>query len=150
MRLKPTFLTCFVINFSFLFIAQYAFAAQSAVVQPAGVRVVELSTQRDISWNKFIRALKIYDQIVMGEKHDIKEIGLAQGDLIKAVVKSRGLENYFKTAWEFYRSGKEYDAVICCGVNPPDVRANLVIVYSADELNFDRQHRNRMNHRSKR
>ena len=46
----------------------------------------------------------------------------------------------FKTAWEFYRSGEEYDAVICCGVNPPDVRANLVIVYSADELNFDRQH----------
>jgi hypothetical protein len=46
----------------------------------------------------------------------------------------------FKTAWEFYRSGKDYDAVICCGVNPPEVRANLVIVYSADELNFDRQH----------
>src|SRR6185437_14449079 len=46
----------------------------------------------------------------------------------------------FKTAWEFYRSGEEYDAVICCGVNPPSVRANLVIVYSADEVNFDRQH----------
>jgi hypothetical protein len=46
----------------------------------------------------------------------------------------------FKTAWEFYRSGEEYDAVICCGVNPPSVRANLVIVFSADELNFDRQH----------
>jgi len=46
----------------------------------------------------------------------------------------------FKTAWEFYRSGEEYDAVICCGVNPSDVRANLVIVYSADELYFDRQH----------
>jgi len=46
----------------------------------------------------------------------------------------------FKTAWEFYRSGKEYDAIICCGVNQPDVRADLVIVYSADELNFDRQH----------
>ena len=46
----------------------------------------------------------------------------------------------FKTAWESYRSGEEYDAVICCGVNPPDVRANLVIVYSADELNFDRHH----------
>lgn len=46
----------------------------------------------------------------------------------------------FKTAWEFYRSGEEYDVVICCGVNPPPVRANLVIVYSADELKFDRQH----------
>jgi hypothetical protein len=46
----------------------------------------------------------------------------------------------FKTAWEFYRSGEHYDAVICCGVNPPDIRANVVIVYSADELTFDRQH----------
>jgi hypothetical protein len=46
----------------------------------------------------------------------------------------------FKTAWEFYRSGEEYDAVVCCGVNPSDVRAVLVIVYSVDELNFDRQH----------
>src|ERR1700748_1084643 len=45
----------------------------------------------------------------------------------------------FKTAWEFYRSGEEYDAVICCGVNPPWVRANLVIVYSADEVHFARQ-----------
>ena len=35
---------------------------------------------------------------------------------------------------------KRYDAIICCGVNPPDARANLVVVYSADELNFDRQH----------
>jgi hypothetical protein len=46
----------------------------------------------------------------------------------------------FKTAWEFYRSGEEYDAVICCGANSPDVRVKVVIVYSADELNFDRQH----------
>src|SRR4026209_1113680 len=46
----------------------------------------------------------------------------------------------FKTAWEFCRSGEEYDAVIRLGVNPPYIRANLVIVYSADELNFDRQH----------
>jgi len=45
----------------------------------------------------------------------------------------------FKTAWEFYRSGEEYDVVICCGVSPSDVRANLVIIYSADELPFDRQ-----------
>jgi hypothetical protein len=46
----------------------------------------------------------------------------------------------FKIAWEFCRNGEQYDAVICCGVNPSDVRANLVIVYSADELHFDRQH----------
>lgn len=46
----------------------------------------------------------------------------------------------FKTAWEFYHSGGKYDAVICCGVIPADVRANLIIVYSPDELEFDRQH----------
>jgi hypothetical protein len=46
----------------------------------------------------------------------------------------------FKTAWEFYRSGEEYDAVICCGIIPSDVRASLVLVYAANELSFDQQH----------
>jgi len=46
----------------------------------------------------------------------------------------------FKTAWEFYRSGEEYDAVICCGVIPPDIRAGLVLIYASNELLFDRQH----------
>ena len=46
----------------------------------------------------------------------------------------------FKTAWEFYRSGEEYDAVICCGIIPSDIRASLVLVYASDELSFDRQH----------
>src|SRR5438034_7037784 len=46
----------------------------------------------------------------------------------------------FKTAWEFYRSGEEYEAVICCGVIPADIRADLVLVYASNELTFDRQH----------
>jgi hypothetical protein len=46
----------------------------------------------------------------------------------------------FKTAWEFYRSGEEYDAVICCGIIPTDVRADLVLVYASNELPFDQQH----------
>jgi hypothetical protein len=46
----------------------------------------------------------------------------------------------FKTAWEFYRGGEEYDAVICCGVIPSDVRARLVLVYASNELSFDQQH----------
>lgn len=46
----------------------------------------------------------------------------------------------FKTAWEFYRSGEEYAAVICCGIIPSDIRARLVLVYASDELSFDRQH----------
>jgi hypothetical protein len=46
----------------------------------------------------------------------------------------------FKTAWEFYRSGEEYDAVICCEVIPADIRAGLVLVYGSNELPFDQQH----------
>jgi hypothetical protein len=46
----------------------------------------------------------------------------------------------FKTAWEFYRSGEEYDAVICCGTIPADIRANLVLVYGSNELPFDQRH----------
>src|SRR5438105_15440555 len=46
----------------------------------------------------------------------------------------------FKTAWEFYRSGEEYDAVICCGIIPSDIRASLVLVYASNELAFDQQH----------
>jgi hypothetical protein len=46
----------------------------------------------------------------------------------------------FKTAWEFYRSGEEYDAVICCGIIPADIRAGLILVYASNELSFDQQH----------
>jgi hypothetical protein len=46
----------------------------------------------------------------------------------------------FKTAWEFYRSGEEYDVVICCGVTPTDIRADLILVYASNELPFDQQH----------
>jgi hypothetical protein len=46
----------------------------------------------------------------------------------------------FKTAWEFYRSGEEYDAVICCGVTPANIRTRLVLLYASNELTFDRQH----------
>src|SRR5207245_8971503 len=45
----------------------------------------------------------------------------------------------FKTAWEFYRSGEEYDAVICCGVIPADIRTSLVLVYGSNELPFDQR-----------
>jgi hypothetical protein len=46
----------------------------------------------------------------------------------------------FKIAWEFYRSGEEYDVVICCGIIPTDIRADLVLIYASKELPFDRQH----------
>src|SRR5437763_820328 len=50
----------------------------------------------------------------------------------------------FKTAWEFYRSGEEYDAVICCGILPAEIRAGLVLVYGSNELPFDQQHQLRV------
>ena len=46
----------------------------------------------------------------------------------------------FKTAWEFYRSGEEYEVVICCGIIPIDIRADLVLVYASKELPFDQEH----------
>jgi hypothetical protein len=46
----------------------------------------------------------------------------------------------FKTGWEFYRSGEEYDVVICCGIIPTDIRADLVLIYASKELPFDQQH----------
>ena len=46
----------------------------------------------------------------------------------------------FKIVWEFYRSGEEYDAVICCGIIPSDIRASLVLVYASNELPFDQTH----------
>src|SRR6266478_213900 len=46
----------------------------------------------------------------------------------------------FKTAWEFYRSGEEYEAVICCGIIPADIRAGLVLVYGSNDLPFDQRH----------
>ena len=46
----------------------------------------------------------------------------------------------FKTAWEFVRPEVEYDAVICCGAEPDDIRARLVMVYAPGSLSFDRQH----------
>jgi hypothetical protein len=46
----------------------------------------------------------------------------------------------FKTEWEFYRSGGEYDAVICCGIVPSDIQARVVLIYAPRELPFDRQH----------
>ncbi len=46
----------------------------------------------------------------------------------------------FKTAWEFYHAGEEYDVVICDGIEPTDIRAKLMLVYSSSEISFDREH----------
>ena len=46
----------------------------------------------------------------------------------------------FKVEWQFYRSGETYDVVVCCGAIPTDIQAKLVVVYTPDELPFDREH----------
>ena len=44
----------------------------------------------------------------------------------------------FKTPWEYYRSGREYDVVVCAGDSTPDdIAAKLLIVYSDRRTGFD-------------
>jgi len=43
----------------------------------------------------------------------------------------------FKTPWEFYRAGKQYDVVLCAGDVPFEATAKLVLVYSGGRTPFD-------------
>jgi hypothetical protein len=45
----------------------------------------------------------------------------------------------FKTPWEFYRSGAQYEVLICTGLWLPDNSAKLVLVYGAGQKPFDQQ-----------
>ena len=36
----------------------------------------------------------------------------------------------FKTPWEFYSSGRHYEALVCCGVEPESYSAQLLLIYS--------------------
>src|SRR5208283_2851387 len=47
----------------------------------------------------------------------------------------------FKTPWEFYRSGRRYEAVLCAGDGQPDETATLVLFYAGGETAFDRDHK---------
>jgi len=46
----------------------------------------------------------------------------------------------FKTTWEFYRSGEEYNVVICCGTIHVNNQSVLVLQYGSNELTYDQQH----------
>lgn len=37
----------------------------------------------------------------------------------------------FKTPWEFFRPGRDYDAIICSGDHPIEATARLIVIYSA-------------------
>ena len=43
----------------------------------------------------------------------------------------------FKTPWEFYRKGEQYDALLCSGDGQFESGAKLVLVYSGRSMQFD-------------
>lgn len=43
----------------------------------------------------------------------------------------------FKTPWEFYRPGREYDVIVATADDVPEVRAKLVLVYGPSTKGFD-------------
>jgi hypothetical protein len=45
----------------------------------------------------------------------------------------------FKTPWEFYRSGSEYDVLLCSNQWSRNSSAKLVLIYSNEENEFDRE-----------
>jgi len=45
----------------------------------------------------------------------------------------------FKTPWEFYRSGSQYDVVICSNAQFRISSAKLVLAYGVDQKSFDQE-----------
>ena len=43
----------------------------------------------------------------------------------------------FKTPWEFYRSDREYDVLMCCHGEPPPDKAKLLLIYGSERRPFD-------------
>ena len=64
-------------------------------------------------------------------------IGVLASDAEHAVV--REFFELFKTPWEFYRSGSQYEVLICSDIRLPDNSAKLVLVYGAEQKSFDQQ-----------
>ena len=62
-------------------------------------------------------------------------IGVIAGGAERAVVCE--FFELFKTPWEFYRSGREYDAVLCAGELEFEVSARTTIVYSGQRTKLD-------------
>lgn len=53
---------------------------------------------------------------------------------------SRVVEEFFqlfKTPWEYYRPGSEYDVLLCCGTEAIDSSARLVLIYSSEPQLYD-------------
>ena len=52
----------------------------------------------------------------------------------------RELFELFKTPWEFYRSGRHYEVILCTRDGRFGGSAKLVILYSGKEAGFDKEH----------
>jgi len=47
----------------------------------------------------------------------------------------------FKTPWEFYRSERRYEVILCCGnTDLPENNGKLVVIYAGEKLPFDVDH----------
>lgn len=56
-------------------------------------------------------------------------IGVIVGSSERAAVEE--FFELFKTPWEFYRLGRQYDVIIAAGVDVPEVRTKLLLIYSS-------------------
>src|ERR1700743_1521516 len=54
----------------------------------------------------------------------------------------------FKTPWEHYRANRQYDVLLCATDGEFDIPAKLVVVYSAQKIDFDDRHEIRTGPRS--
>jgi hypothetical protein len=64
-------------------------------------------------------------------------IGVVASDAEHPVV--REFFELFKTPWEFYRSGSQYEVLICSNIRLPNNSAKLVLVYGVGQKSFDQQ-----------
>jgi hypothetical protein len=64
-------------------------------------------------------------------------IGVLASDVEHPVV--REFFELFKTPWEFYRSGSQYEVLICSDIRLPNNSAKLVLVYGGEQKSFDQQ-----------
>src|SRR6266581_2903143 len=64
-------------------------------------------------------------------------IGVLASDAEHPVV--REFFELFKTPWEFYRSGTQYEVLICSDIRLPSNSAKLALLYGAEQKPFDQQ-----------
>lgn len=84
-----------------LMVAASIFSASAYASRSWNGRILQVSTQKDISINELTTGLSKVRTIVLGEKHNTPAVQLAQSLVIHNVVKSTHEEGLFITAWEF-------------------------------------------------